>query len=80
VTTWAERLGVGLAATATVIGAAGALGGLGGWWVPAAGVAMLLTLVAAAAAAGSRRRADGLSRLAGALDPGAWESSPVRAA
>jgi hypothetical protein len=80
VTTWAERLAVGHAATATVIGAAGALGGLGAWWVPVAALAALVTLVAAAVAAGSRRRTVGLSRLAGALDPRAWERSTVRAA
>jgi hypothetical protein len=80
VTGWADRLALGLVATASVIGGIGSTGALGAWWMPVTVAAAVLALVTGTAALRSRRRGAGLSRLALALDPRAWERPPVKAA
>ena len=79
-TGWADRLAVGHLATASVIGGIGSTGGLGSWWLPVTVASATLAIVAAIVALQSRRRVAGLSRLARALDPRAWDQARVTAA
>ena len=76
---WAERLALGHVATASVIGGAGITGALGSWWMPVTVAAAACALLAAAVAFQARRRGAGLSRLARALDPRAWDQPAATA-